>query len=76
MKIYWKNKISQIKRAFDVIYLVDTSKKRTDSFKKSRSTQISLKSKNGEAVVYGDAIFGSNFKLLFKSMVSNQQNLN
>ena len=31
---------------------------------------------NGEAVIYGDAIPGSNFKSLFKSMVSNQQNLN
>ena len=31
---------------------------------------------NKEAVVYGDAIPGSNFKSLFKSMVSNQQNLN
>ena len=31
---------------------------------------------NGEAVIYGNAIPGSNFKSLFKSMVSNQQNLN
>ena len=31
---------------------------------------------NGEAVVYGDAIPGSNLKSPFKSMVSNQQNLN
>ena len=31
---------------------------------------------NLEAVVYGEAIPGSNFKSLFKSMVSNQQNLN
>ena len=30
----------------------------------------------GEAVVYGDAILGSNFKSLLKSMVINQQNLN
>ena len=30
---------------------------------------------NGEAVVYGDAIPGSNFKSLFKLMVSNQQDL-
>ena len=31
---------------------------------------------NGKAVVYGDVISGSNFKSLFKSMVSYQQNLN
>ena len=37
---------------------------------------ILTRNENGEAVVYGDAILGSNFKLLFKSMVSNQQNLN
>ena len=37
---------------------------------------IFTKNENGEAVVYGDAIFGSNFQSLFKSMVSNQQNLN
>ena len=31
---------------------------------------------NGDAIIYGDAIPGSNFKSIFKSMVSNQQNLN
>ena len=31
---------------------------------------------NGTAVVYRDLMLGSNFKLLFKSMLSNQQNLN
>ena len=37
---------------------------------------ILTRNENGKAVVYGDAIPGSNFKSLFKSMVSNQQNLN
>ena len=37
---------------------------------------ILTRNEHGEAVVYGDAIPGSNFKSLFKSMVSNQQNLN
>ena len=37
---------------------------------------ILTRNENGEAIVYGDAIPGSNFKSLFKSMVSNQQNLN
>ena len=37
---------------------------------------IFTRNKNGEAVIYGDAIPSSNFKSLFKSMVSNQQNLN
>ena len=37
---------------------------------------ILTRNTNGEAVVYGDAISGSNFKSLFKSMVSNQQNSN
>ena len=37
---------------------------------------ILTRNENGEAVVYGDAIAYSNFKSLFKSMVSNQQNLN
>ena len=32
---------------------------------------IVTKNKNGEAVVYGDAIPGSNFKSLYKSMDSN-----
>ena len=36
---------------------------------------ILTRNENGEAVVYGDAIPDSNFKSLFKSMVSNQQNL-
>ena len=34
------------------------------------------RNENGKAVVYEDAIFGSNIKSLFKSIVSNQQNLN
>ena len=34
---------------------------------------ILTRNENGEAVVYGDAIPGSNFKSLFKSMVSNQK---
>ena len=38
--------------------------------------EIFTRKQNGEAVVNGDAIPGSNFKSLFKSMVSNQQNLN
>ena len=33
------------------------------------------RNENGEAVVYGDAIPGSNFKSLFKSMVINQLDL-
>ena len=37
---------------------------------------ILTRNENGEAVVYGDAIPDSNFKSLFKPMVSNQQNLN
>ena len=37
---------------------------------------ILTRNENCEAVVYGDAIPGSNSKSLFKSMVSNQQNLN
>ena len=36
---------------------------------------IFTRNKNGETLVYGDAIPGSNFKSLFKSMVSNQQDL-
>ena len=36
---------------------------------------IIIRNENGKAVVYGDAIPGSNFKSLFKSMVSNQQDL-
>ena len=37
---------------------------------------ILTRNENGEAVIYGNAIPGSTFKSLFKSMVSNQQNLN
>ena len=37
---------------------------------------ILSRNENWEAVVYGDAVSGSNFKSLFKSMVRNQQNLN
>ena len=37
---------------------------------------ILTRNNNGEAVVYGDAIPGSNCKSLFKSMLSNQHNLN
>ena len=44
-------------------------------FKRSTENPDNL-TRNGKAVIYGDAIPGSNFKSLFKSMVSNQQNLN
>ena len=37
---------------------------------------ILTRNKNGEAVIYLNGIPGSNFKSLFKSMVSYQQNLN
>ena len=37
---------------------------------------ILTRNENGKAVVYVDAIPGSNFKSLLKSMVCNQQNLN
>ena len=37
---------------------------------------ILTRNENGEAVVYGDAIPGTNFKSIFKSIVSNLQNLN
>ena len=36
---------------------------------------ILIRNENEEAVVFGDAIPGSNFKSLFKSMVSNEQDL-
>ena len=36
---------------------------------------ILTRNENGEAVVYRDTIPGSNYKSLFKPMVSNQQNL-
>ena len=39
------------------------------------SPNILTRNENGEAVIYGNAIPGSNFKSLFKSMVSNQQDL-
>ena len=39
-------------------------------------SDILTRNETEEAVVYGDTILGSNFKSLFKSMVSNQQNLN
>ena len=34
------------------------------------------RNENGEAVVYGDAIPNSNYKSIFQSMMSNQQNFN
>ena len=34
------------------------------------------RNENGEAVIYGEAIPSSNFKSLFKSIRSSQQNLN
>ena len=37
---------------------------------------ILTRNQNGEAVVYGNAILGSNRKSLFESIVSNKQNLN
>ena len=42
----------------------------------TENPDILTRNENGEAVIYGDAIPYSNFKSLFKSMVSNQQNLN
>ena len=42
----------------------------------TENPNILTRNENGEAVIYGDAISGSNFKSLFKSRVSNQQNLN
>ena len=42
----------------------------------TQQPDILTRNENGEAVVYGDAIPGSNLKSLFKSMVSNQQNMN
>ena len=42
----------------------------------TKHVNILTRNENGKAVVYGDAIHGSNFKSLFKLMVSNQQNLN
>ena len=45
--------------------------------KKIREHAVILtRNENGKSVIYGNAIPGSNFKSLFKSMVSNQQNLN
>ena len=40
-----------------------------------KNPEILTRNENGEAVVYGESIPGSNFKFLFKSMVSNQQDL-
>ena len=37
---------------------------------------ILTRNENGKAVVNGDAIHSSNIKSLFKSIISNQQNLN
>ena len=37
---------------------------------------ILTRNKSGQAVVYGDAIPNSNFKSLFKLIVSNKQNVN
>ena len=45
-------------------------------YENTEHPNIFTRNENGEAVVYVDAIPGSNFKSLFKSMVSNQQNLN
>ena len=42
----------------------------------TENPDILTRNENGEAVIYGAAIPGSNFKSLFKSMVSNKQNLN
>ena len=39
-------------------------------------SDILTRNENKKAVIYGNAIPGSNFKSLFKSMVSNQQNFN
>ena len=42
----------------------------------SEHADILTRKKNKEAVIYGNAISGSNFKSLFKLMVSNQPNVN
>ena len=42
----------------------------------TKNSDILTKNKNVKAVIYGDAIPGSNFESLFNSMVSNQQNWN
>ena len=42
----------------------------------TKHQDILTRNENGEAVVYGVTIPGSNFKSPFKSLVSNQQNLN
>ena len=42
----------------------------------TKYSDIFIRNENGEAVVYGVPIHGSNFKSLYKSMVSNKQNLN
>ena len=80
----WK-KISQLRRVlcpikwqekFDGMYLVYTHKKRTDFLKQiKKHHDILTKNENKETVIYGDLILNSNFKSLFKSMVSNQNNL-
>ena len=59
------------------MYLVYINNKRTDFVKKiTEDPNINTRTENVEAVVYKDAIPGSNFKSLFKSIMSNQQNLN
>ena len=59
------------------MYLIDTNKKAHRLLKRiTDNPDILTRNENGEAVIYGDAIAGSNFKSLFKSMFSNQQNLN
>ena len=42
----------------------------------TENPDILTKNENRQAVIYKNAIPGSNFKLLFKLMVSNQQILN
>ena len=44
--------------------------------KMTEQPDIITRNEKGKAVVYGETIPESNFKSLFKSMVSNQQNLN
>ena len=59
------------------MYFVYANKKRTDFLRQSRRMLIYFtRNEYGKAVIYGNAIPVSNFKSLFKSMVSNQQNLN
>ena len=81
--MYWKKKISQFRRVlyrlnlqekFDEKFLDYTNKTRSDCLRKSRSMLIFVtRNENKEAVIYGNPIPCTNFKSLFKSMVSNNK---